>query len=170
MKIVAITGAPSIGKTTVGEGLLKVLGKPCAFIDGDSVAVYLPVDLADRDQIVLENFCSCAPNFAQAGVEVLVVTHVFTHELVSEIRERMHSLGYPVLVIGLVAEDDTLLRRDCERYPGESRNPEQTQRLLHNNAMTRSTPGARLVDTSHMDLGEAVSAVADLARDCSLYS
>ncbi len=91
MRIAIVTGAPSVGKTSVGVRALSEMAEPCAFLDGDSLVVYLPVDLLDRSIIIQDNICACAANYAASGVSLLVASHVFFPQCIERIRDRLYS-------------------------------------------------------------------------------
>jgi len=160
MRVVLITGAPSIGKTSLGAWLLDELDEACAFLDGDSLAEYSPRNLIDRSAIVHDNLMVCAANYAASGIETLIATHLFGPEDIARMQKEFRSQGHSALVLGLVAKDDALLERAFRRYP-ENRNCEGCISMLREtNAMVKAIPGITLVDTTNKSHDEVVSSVA----------
>lgn len=166
MTAIVITGAPGIGKTTLLPLLADSLDGKGAFLDEDDVGCTRPSSLAmDRLDLIQDNICSCADNFAAWGARWFAAAYVFpSQERMDRIVTKLKEAGHHVLAIGLTADDGVLVERHRNRPEDYGTDPEYLRGTVLWNAGVRGLRGVNLVDTTRLLPEEVAAAIVDYCK------
>lgn len=168
MDVIILTGAPSVGKTRVLPEVSKVLEQKNAWLDGDDVGRTNPVvwDMA-RLNLIQDNMCACAKEFAQWGAKYFIAGFVISRQnFIDQIVGIMQQAGHRVFVIGLIANAEVLTKRYTARprYHLEC-GPEFLDNTIRCSNLIGELPGVMSIDTSYLDPVEVALAIKDHVED-----
>ena len=167
MIVIVVTGAPAVGKTTLLPVLADMLGEKGAFLDGDAVGRTRPLTRTiERLNLIQDNICSCADNFAAWGARYLVTCFVFpSHERLGRITARLRAAGHTTIVVALVASDEEMIARIRQKADDHGQDPESIESTLAINRGLRGLKDiANVVDTTGLPVADVAGVVVELVR------
>jgi len=163
MNIIVITGAPGVGKTTVLPAICERLPQKNGFIDGDSVGRTKPLDIElERLNLIQDNIYACAQNFQKWGAEWFVAGFVLpTQEKIQRLTDALKKLDCRVHIIGLVADKETLSKRNKEKNESYGRDPGSILGAIELDEMIKEIKGIHIIDTTALSLIQVADKVVD---------
>jgi hypothetical protein len=160
--VIAITGAPGVGKTEVGRALIERCPPGSALLDTDGVGGIHPFVIDDEfNGLVAANVAACIENFLAWGARILVLTGVLVPDgilgcLGSSLADQRLTWRF----YGLRASAATLAARiAADRKPQD---PEQRLRWSHLDAVLEEIPDCRIVSTDGLPVAGVADAIAEL--------
>jgi hypothetical protein len=165
--VLIVTGPVGVGKTTVAHEvgrLLRPSGVPYAVIDIDALAGSYPPPPGDgfNAQMAFRNLASVWRNYAEAGVQRLILAYVFeTRQELEMVRQAVP--GAELTVVRLHASHDELRERVAGRERGSSREWHLHRAVELAELMDRERVEDHLVHTDGRDVLEVAHAVAEQA-------
>lgn len=161
MNTILITGAPGVGKTTILPAICERLPQKNGFIDGDSVGRTTPLDIElDRLNLIQDNICSCAQNFQKWGAKWFVAGFVLpTQERMQRLTDALKKLGCHVHIIGLVADKETLSKRNKEKDESYGKDPGSILGAIELNGMIKEIRGIHIIDTTILSVNQVAEQV-----------
>ena len=174
MKVILLTGAPGVGKSTLLPLLGEALPAPAAFLDGDAVGCTRPTERTlERLNLIQDNIVACARNFARWGATHLIAGYVLpSQERLERLRGLLRTDGFPVLAVALVADDEALVRRcrgQCDRPAWRHAEDEYIAESLGCNAGVKSLANVLTIDTTGMSPDDVVRTIAQAAGEDSYF-
>lgn len=167
-RIIVITGAPGVGKSSVARELLSQLPDKSVWIDTDDLIRVKPwhVDLSLCELAAL-NLLACVDNFKHWKARIILVSGaIVPGGIFSCLNEYSADKGCQEWqFFGLQANSDTLRKRiesDLEHFD-ES---EISERLswLHFNELVAAIPGCKMIDTSNLTYIEVAKLILEIAE------
>lgn len=113
VRVVVITGAPAVGKTTVAQQLARCYIVPTAMVDTDWLGNVWPWQENDELlDLIADNMTSTLPRFRSWGAQVIVVSGVLLPgRVLSRIAHLLESTDYEWVFYALRASSNTLMAR-----------------------------------------------------------
>ena len=160
IRVVAITGAPGAGKSTVGRRLVERCPDGSVWVDTDHLAGVHPWVVNDSlYDLIAANLAACLHNFREWGAPRIVVSGVIVPEgTYSRLGPQLTDPAFDWQFYGLSVDPDELVRR-IRLDPGPQ-DPEQRLAWTRLNDVLSEIPGCRILDTSGLELDEVVDALA----------
>ena len=165
MVVIIVTGAPAVGKTALLPVVADALGEKGAFLDGDAVGRTRPLARTiERLNLIQDNICSCADNFAGWGARYLVTCFVLpSHARVDRIKTKLEVAGHATVAVALVASDAEMIARIRQKGDDHGQDPESIESTLSINRGLRGLKDvAHVVDTTGVSIAEVAVCVAKL--------
>ncbi len=158
MKTLLITGSPGIGKSTLLPLIADRLPEKNAFVDGDDVGRTRPLTRTiEKLNIMQDNICSCANNYAKWGAEYFLTAFVWpSQERIDRIVRLLHEAGHHVLVIALIADDEALVHRHKKKVEAYGRDAECIRDAVACNNGVKALKNVTFIDTTRMDVEDVV--------------
>ena len=161
MDVIVITGVPGVGKTALLFPLSDALAGKIARLDGDDVGRTKPIQRTrERLDLIQDNICACANNFASWGARYFLICFVLpTQERLDRMVGLLHRAGYRVWVVALVADEDVLLERHKQKGDWAAVSDYLGEAVGCNRAI-RELQGVTFVDTTNMGVQKIVNKLA----------
>lgn len=160
VRVIAVTGAPGVGKTEVGRRLVERAGLPAAVIDTDTMCDVRPWVAGEPIYaLIAANLRGCLANYRAWGVRVVVLTGVLLVEgSLAHIPDLLADPGLDWVFYGLRATPDQLASRIAADY--KVQDPAGRLSWRHANDLIADVPGIRLIDTSELTVNQVVDQIA----------
>jgi LDH2 family malate/lactate/ureidoglycolate dehydrogenase len=161
IRLVAITGAPGVGKTEVARRLGARYPVPAVVVDTDGIAGIQPFAVDDRfERLVVRNLKTCLEGFREWGARVVVLSGVLLpNGLLARMADLLDDGHIEWVCYGLRAGPRQLTARilaDAKYQDAQDR-----LRWLALDEDVASIPGVQLVDTNQLSLEQVVAAVVE---------
>ena len=116
--LILLTGAPSIGKSTVARELLGRLNS-AAWLDGDDVWRINPFSVNTLTKALVErNICCILRNYLEAGLSWVILSWVLhRQEIIDRLLFALADVEHECYAFALVADEAAL----CQRYAEDAR-------------------------------------------------
>jgi LDH2 family malate/lactate/ureidoglycolate dehydrogenase len=165
--VVGITGAPGVGKTSVGARLGRLLPGPSATLDLDHLAAVWPWDENDALlDLMADNLRTMLSRLVAWGARTVVVSGVvLPGRLYPRIRPLLENPGLDWRWYGLRARPETLRRR-IAAFDGVQ-DPELRESMHDLDTLVDGLPEVVSVGTDDLTLDEVVARVVELERQVS---
>lgn len=160
IRVVAITGAPGVGKTEVARRLVERYRVPAAVADTDGLAGVCPWAVDERlYRLIARNLRACLDGYREWGARVVVLSGVLMVDgTLAHLGDLLDDPRLDWVFYGLRARPEQL----TARIRGDAKYQDADGRLewLHLNDEVTAIPGVRLVDTTHLGLDQVVDTIA----------
>lgn len=111
-KLIIISGAPGVGKTTIGNMLFSKLDSS-AFLDGDDVWRINPFEVTDKTRSIVEkNIIYILRNYIEAGYEYVILSWVLHRQsIIDRLLNNLNDLDFKVYIFTLICNEEILIER-----------------------------------------------------------
>jgi LDH2 family malate/lactate/ureidoglycolate dehydrogenase len=163
-RVVAICGAPAVGKTTLGVRLGRAYVVPTAVIDTDWMGSIWPWREGEKlFDLIAHNLISVVPRYLEWGARVLVIPGVMLPGgVLTRIQPLLDDPRLGWVFYGLRASADTL----AGRIAGDTavQDPELRRSMIHLDAAIGGIKMIRNIDTNQRTAEEVFRHVVELER------